>query len=426
MPPLRPLACCALALVLAGPVPAQAPDALAHASLSSAVDARVSVAPAPVRPEAGARDLFYEDYTSDPLGAFPASLEYVDGTWETAEWQGRRLLRTTGPRNAAFRIPLPEALPEAFTVETEVFFPRRNQRLILMTEPVVPREWSRTGGHHVQVASGNGGTGVRAHGGTGLPSSLSRPPALLHEGPVTLRIEVEGRRAQVFVGDTRTANLPVAAFPRTSTLHVQHVSVADAEHPVYLGPIRVTAPGAAPASGAASPGDAVPRPDVGLDTPLPTVALAPPPEALAGQPLSALARSLTVQRDGAPRPMVLVAARIEGDRVVERFTSEPFFSDGRYLPSERYLPDERYLPGSRFSAGDRFVRGDELGAEGTFVINGVFPFDFALPAVQAARRSAAKPGADAILMMLVPAEEAWADAEGMRSTPLVVLLDERR
>src|SRR5690606_14970611 len=169
----------------------------------------------------GNRLLFYEDYTGDRVGNFPQRLEFVRGNWEVVEWQGRRLLRNTGPRHSALRIPLPEPLPERFTIETEVYFPHGNQRMVLLTQP--PRDRYNDGSvdyNFFQIA-GNHGTGVSARA-RGLPTSLDGD-SRIHEGLVPIRIIVDGAYVKTFIGERRTANVPNAVLPRSEALYVENV-----------------------------------------------------------------------------------------------------------------------------------------------------------------------------------------------------------
>ena len=187
----------------------------------------------------GARVLFFEDYAADRVGNFPQRLEFVNGNWEVVEWEGRRLLRNTGPRHSAFRIPLPEALPERFTIETEVYFTHGNQRLALLTQPPAARVNSTVDHNYFQIA-GNHGTGVVGGGNAGLPTSSNRDNSL-NESLVPIRIIVDGEYAKVFVGENRTANIPNAVLPRSEAIHVEVTYNASEERPMYVGPIRVAA-----------------------------------------------------------------------------------------------------------------------------------------------------------------------------------------
>ncbi len=66
----------------------------------------------------GDRVLFYTDYAEDKVGNFPERLEFKEGNMEVAELGGRRLLRATSASTLV--IPLPEVLPQRFTVEIDV------------------------------------------------------------------------------------------------------------------------------------------------------------------------------------------------------------------------------------------------------------------------------------------------------------------
>jgi hypothetical protein len=50
------------------------------------------------------------------------------------EWQGRRLLRNTGPRGSAIEVALPEQLPDRFTIELEVFLDNVTYELAILTK----------------------------------------------------------------------------------------------------------------------------------------------------------------------------------------------------------------------------------------------------------------------------------------------------
>lgn len=189
--------------------------------------------------EAGERTLFHEDYADDRVGDFPRGLEFVKGNWEVVTWKGRRFLRNTGPRGAAFNIHLPETLPERFTVETEVHLPHANQQLFLYTE-VPERAGSAYRGQYLQIA-GKAGTGVRGRG-DGTVESIDDDERL-HDRVLPVRFMVDGDYVKAYVGDHRTANAPNAELPRTRTLQLYNSYFADAENPILVGPIRVAAGG---------------------------------------------------------------------------------------------------------------------------------------------------------------------------------------
>ncbi len=188
----------------------------------------------------GDRVLFYEDYTNDRVGNFPRRFEFVGGNWEVVEWKGRRLLRNTGPRGSALMIPLPEALPERFTIETEFYMPHGNQRMVLLTQPPANRHFAYADFNFFQIGSAHG-TGVDARESS-LATSMNRDERI-SKGLVPIRIMVDDTYAKVYVGENRTANIPNAYLPRSEALFLENPYMADEENPIYLGPIRVSAGG---------------------------------------------------------------------------------------------------------------------------------------------------------------------------------------
>ncbi len=193
--------------------------------------------------EPGERVIFYDDYTDDNLGDFPRHLTFVRGTWEIVEWQGRRLLQNTGPRHAAFQVELPETLPEQFTIEFDVYFPHGNQQMMVATSPPTAAggNWSTLEGNIFKVAS-NQGAGLTVVGqGAGVESTIAA--LAVREGLVPFRIMADGAHVKVFVGEQRVANVPNADIRRSGSLYFENTYFADAENPMFVGPIRVAAGG---------------------------------------------------------------------------------------------------------------------------------------------------------------------------------------
>jgi len=190
----------------------------------------------------GERVLFAEDFSNDTVGDFPRRMTLVRGNWEIVEWQGRRLLRNTGPRGAAITIDLRETLPERFTIETEVHLPHHNQRLGVATaKPERPLYHTKPiDTNHFQI--GPNGTGVMG-GRQSEVESLTRVPDTFDKELTPVRIMVDGGYAKVFVNEQRVANVPNARFNRGGTVHIENTYFADEKHPMLLGAIRIAAGG---------------------------------------------------------------------------------------------------------------------------------------------------------------------------------------
>jgi len=190
----------------------------------------------------GERILFAEDFSNDTVGDFPRRMTLVRGNWEIVEWQGRRLLRNTGPRGAAIAIDLPETLPERFTIEMEVHLPHHNQKLGIATaKPERPLHHTKPiDTNHFQV--GRNGTGVTA-GRKSEVESLTQLPDTFDEALTPVRIMVDAGYAKVFVNERRVANVPNARFNRGGIVHLENTYFADEKHPMLFGPIRIAAGG---------------------------------------------------------------------------------------------------------------------------------------------------------------------------------------
>lgn len=180
----------------------------------------------------GERVLFTDDYARDVVGDFPRRLEFGSGNMELAEWRGARWLRGTHWPSVFF-IPLPETLPERFTIEMDVVPGAAGRYLDIM--------FSERPAHHVAVRYFqdrlNGG--IRS-GGSDVAASTTRDEVIAGT-PFTLRVMVDGRYAKVYAGGTRVANMPNTDFGRSNAIRIE--LPGDAENPGYVRNIRVAAGG---------------------------------------------------------------------------------------------------------------------------------------------------------------------------------------
>lgn len=181
--------------------------------------------------------LFVVDYEGDAVGDFPRRFEFVGGSFEVVEWQDARYLRALA--DGMFAIPLPEVLPERFTLETSINLQHGNAML-----RILPGEegMTRTGDYAGSVVSARWRqTGIEALGNG--PEALTPHDQSVWDQIVPLRIMADGEYMKVYLGDERVANVPNAVFPRTDRLYVA-VSSARPDHPILMGPIQLAAGGA--------------------------------------------------------------------------------------------------------------------------------------------------------------------------------------
>jgi OmpA-OmpF porin, OOP family len=172
----------------------------------------------------GERILFYEDFSRDRVGNFPQRIELLSGNAEIVEWNGRRWLRANG--FASFRVPLPENLPERFTVEFDMPVPWFGMAFI--SEDSNFDGFGPSGRSTSAVVVGGTETGVYRNAGS---TSVSTVDPRRHfgdnmfpeQGLLSTRIhrvstQVDGRYIKVYVDEHRMANMPNGAFGRENYL----------------------------------------------------------------------------------------------------------------------------------------------------------------------------------------------------------------
>lgn len=182
----------------------------------------------------GERVIYYADFTDDQVGNFPSRLQFVEGNMEVAELGGRRILRATSP--SKLTIPLPEVLPQRFTIEIDVI----NRPSLDGADFHLRGSVGRIDDAGTSII-GWGSDGVALRGGGGGEVKLTNNEAnrLRYRGkPAQLRILGDGQYVKVYLDEKRLANVPNANFQRSKVLHLVIDARSD-ENPAYIGRIRV-------------------------------------------------------------------------------------------------------------------------------------------------------------------------------------------
>jgi OmpA-OmpF porin, OOP family len=218
--------------------PAATPSSASNANASSGGEAKEEAAFVNFDFVPGERVLFADDFTKDNVGDFPKRLEFIKGNMEVAEWKGARWLRAT--TDGQFEIPLPENLPDRFTVEFEHVGVASSWPFVTLTfagkrddragDQVVFRTWDGN--------SESSGGGI--FGGDGSERAKGRVKDAQNK-PFTARIMVDGRYAKVYMGGTRVANVPNATLGRANKIFLMFD--ASTETPAYFRNFRVAAGG---------------------------------------------------------------------------------------------------------------------------------------------------------------------------------------
>ncbi|MDP9176558.1 MAG: OmpA family protein [Gemmatimonadota bacterium] len=182
----------------------------------------------------GERVIYYADFTDDQVGNFPARLQFVEGNMEVAELGGRRTLRATS--QSKLTIPLPEVLPQRFTIEIDVI----NRPSLDGADFHLRGSVGRVDDAGTSII-GWGSDGVSLRGGGGGEVKLTNNDAsrLRYRGkPAQVRILGDGKYIKVYLDEKRLANVPNANFERSKVLHLI-VDARSDENPAYIGRIRV-------------------------------------------------------------------------------------------------------------------------------------------------------------------------------------------
>lgn len=184
----------------------------------------------------GSRILFAEDFRSERVGNFPRSLRFVSGNMEIAEMGGERYIRSTSA--SSFIVPLPEDLPERFTIELD-YRGRLSRGLEILTEEFT-RNTHYYPNSYLLVDDSKAGLNAGKSG-----SIRNRPPESMvirnwqPDEVVPVRVMGDGDYIKVFVGENRITNVPNAKLPRGRSLQIN--LRGNERAPALLGNLRIAA-----------------------------------------------------------------------------------------------------------------------------------------------------------------------------------------
>lgn len=201
----------------------------------------------------GARTLFASDFRGVAVGAFPDVCFYGGGAMQVVSHGGRPMLEMD--REGWFHVPLPDALPDRFTIEFLYHSPHRFATLLFApydpataTRPPSSPHYRPVRAHHFILTLESNGNGVRPGLGAGdLPHAVrvsrrvgGAPAEAYVDGPVRIQAVVDGERATLFVDGERVAHLPRAGFERAAAVEFYYKG---GRGPAYVGDIRITGDG---------------------------------------------------------------------------------------------------------------------------------------------------------------------------------------
>jgi len=185
----------------------------------------------------GSRTIFFTDFTEDQVGNFPKRLTFKNGQMEVVELDGgQRALKASS--YSELHIPLPEALPQKFTVELDVI--NRDSR------GVAANTFEISGGNALNddkftvVGWGHNGLSVNGGGVQGMSIMAKDADITRYVGhPASFRILGDGQALKLYADEKRIANIPNGGFQRGKTLVLYLQGRDDEKNAVYVTRIRV-------------------------------------------------------------------------------------------------------------------------------------------------------------------------------------------
>ena len=177
----------------------------------------------------GDRILLADDFSKDEVGDFPRRFEFRSGQMEIVEWNEGRWLRAA---QGKFWIPLPETLPERFTLEFDLtgngnamalaFDGKDDNNTVARME--FGQYFGRLRAGEID-AEGQFGAGVKTE-----------------DRVVHIAISVDGQHVKAYANEKRVFNAPNANLGRSNKIFV-NMNGWSAEQPRMIANVRIAAGG---------------------------------------------------------------------------------------------------------------------------------------------------------------------------------------
>jgi len=185
----------------------------------------------------GARTIYFTDFTEDQVGNFPKRLTFKNGQMEVVELDGgQRALKASS--YSQLLIPLPEALPQKFTVELDVI--NRDSRGVAANTFEITGGGALNDSKYTQVGWGHNGLSVSGGGVEGMSIMAKDADVTRYVGhPASFRILGDGEALKLYADEKRIANIPNGGFQRGRSLVLYLQGRDDEKNAVYVTRIRV-------------------------------------------------------------------------------------------------------------------------------------------------------------------------------------------
>lgn len=200
----------------------------------------------------GEKALFADDFAADVVGDFPRRWELEQGSLELVEWEGQRYLRAASVKNIV-AIPLPETLPERFTIEFDYFGAPVHSAAIVATGPAkvlkgsmafdftTKNEMLLAGYRRVGWSGAGGSDGFEVERESVTDVRDTEAEGKTRPNVYRWRAMVDGKYVKVYVNERRVANVPNASLGRAKRVLIAMSS--EDEQPTMIGNVRIAAGG---------------------------------------------------------------------------------------------------------------------------------------------------------------------------------------
>jgi OmpA-OmpF porin, OOP family len=226
-----------------GKTPADSAAKAASSSTSASATSTASTAPTSRKEWAnydfvpGSRTIFFTDFTEDQVGNFPKRLTFKNGGMEVVELDGgQRALKASS--YSQLLIPLPEVLPQKFTIELDVI--NRDSRGVAANTFEITGGGAPNDTKYTRIGWGHNGLDVLGGGVEGMSIMAKDADVQRYVGhPASFRILGDGEALKLYADEKRIANIPNAGFQRGRTLALYLQGRDDEKNAVYVTRIRV-------------------------------------------------------------------------------------------------------------------------------------------------------------------------------------------
>jgi OmpA-OmpF porin, OOP family len=185
----------------------------------------------------GSRTIFFTDFSDDQVGNFPKRLTFKNGAMEVVELDGgQRALKASS--YSILLIPLPEVLPQKFTVELDVI--NRDSKGVAANTFEITGGGALNDAKYTRVGWGHNGLDASGGGVEGMSIMAKDADVARYVGhPASFRILGDGQALKLYADEKRLANIPNGGFQRGRTLALYLQGRDDEKNAVYVTRIRV-------------------------------------------------------------------------------------------------------------------------------------------------------------------------------------------